>query len=214
MVQSRADNKGSNAENCPTVAMFGFRRGFLALDLLGLQLVFPEAANGTTATIVTEPNAGSATMTEISSRSASGGTFRGRASFYFWNERNNDASATQWLDKCTELARLDKVAVEQTNLGFVDTPGAQAMAIAAHCSIDLLFLDLSGYDALRDNDLAQVVSRCPQLQHLDLRDCKGLGNEGFKAVGTGCPYLQHLYLAGCCLGDEGVEAVVAWCPQL
>jgi hypothetical protein len=214
--KTSADSKGHSSDGgCPTVAVVGFRRGFFALDLLGLQLVFPEATNGTTATVVTEPNAGSATMTEISSRSASGGTIRGRASFYFWNEHDNDASATQWLDKCTELARLDKVAVEQTTLGFADTPAARAMAIAARCSIDLLYLDLSGYDALRGNDLAQVISRCPQLQHLNLRGCTDVGDEGVTAVGAGCPQLQHLDLAGCVgVGDEGVKAVGAGCRQL
>lgn len=76
-------------------------------------------------------------------------------------------------------------------------------------------LNLSQCKKISDATCAALSSHCPKLQRLNLDSCPEITDISLKDLSDGCPLLTHINLSWCeLLTDNGVEALARGCPEL
>lgn len=76
-------------------------------------------------------------------------------------------------------------------------------------------LNLSQCKKISDATCAALSSHCPKLQRLNLDSCPEITDMSLKDLAAGCPLLTHINLSWCeLLTDNGVDALTKGCPEL
>jgi len=76
-------------------------------------------------------------------------------------------------------------------------------------------LNLSQCKRISDATCAALSSHCPKLQRLNLDSCPEITDMSLKDLAAGCPLLTHINLSWCeLLTDNGVDALAKGCPEL
>lgn len=76
-------------------------------------------------------------------------------------------------------------------------------------------LNLSQCKKISDATCAALSNHCPKLQRLNLDSCPEITDLALKDISDGCPHLTHINLSWCeLLTDNGVEALARGCPEL
>ncbi|PNF39161.1 hypothetical protein B7P43_G01357 [Cryptotermes secundus] len=122
---------------------------------------------------------------------------------------NEDLPSTdiQCLSKLSEMRNLTLIAIKEDQTRNVST------IFKNESMSKLITLDLYLCDDFDGSSLAVILTNCPQLQRLTVRDC-ALTDYGFQYIGN-CKNLQLLDTAGCSLiTDKSMEYVGAGCPNL
>jgi hypothetical protein len=57
-------------------------------------------------------------------------------------------------------------------------------------------INMNGCSRLTDRGLAVIARTCPQLQHLEARDCVSISNGGLMDLVSRCQMISHLDVAG------------------
>jgi hypothetical protein len=98
-----------------------------------------------------------------------------------------------------------------TNCTFLHTLVILALA---HCNKKLQRLELFQSRSLSDDAVAQVVTGCGDLLHLDLAENPNLGAKTAAAIASSCPKLKNLDLSSTDVEDKGVVNVLHNCTAL
>ena len=79
--------------------------------------------------------------------------------------------------------------------------------------LQLLSLSISDYcSQVTDVGISKIGEGCPQLQSLNLYNCKEGTDVGITKIGEGCPQLQSLNLAFCSkVTDVGISKIKDGC---
>ena len=140
----------------------------------------------------------------------------------FASSKGNVASAVSHLDLSKTPAVRTRawktlarsLADSLSNINVSSSVSKGLLASFSSCS-NLRVVRADGCQTVQDEDVINILSRCPLLQEVTLRRCSQLTN---KAIVRGLPqrsYILRLDLRDCRkLGDPALEAIADRCPTL
>eukprot|EP00899_Mesostigma_viride_P021235 jgi/Mesvir1/29112/Mv18418-RA.1 len=122
---------------------------------------------------------------------------------------------------CPRLRHLDlglgrcTVPLILRSLAGADAPDTRGggIAVLAGCK-QLEYLDVSDWQRVTDEGIAEVARGCTRLRHLAVTECKLLTDVGISRVAASCSGLQELIVSHTKITAAGLKAVASGCPEL
>jgi hypothetical protein len=110
------------------------------------------------------------------------------------------------LSGCNQLKELDLTRCSEIS--------DKALVVVASQCTKLEMLSLARCGKVSSKGVEKIASQCPMLRYLNLDWCFGVRDKAIQALAFNCPLLETLVLQHCHIGDPGLNALAACCPNL